>query len=323
MKKFTFNKQTLSYVQTKTPFHKKLIRFSLRVIPGIIIGSLLFYFIYDKILFPSEQELVEIQNNKILKYKELNNKLNKISMNIIPIIENDNELYRPMLKAHTLPSGMRSGNFGGVDHYKQLRGYENSEVMIRTELRLDVIISQLLIQSQSFDEITDVITEVKKRQACYPDLRPVRLQDVDAVCTFGMRMQPFLKIYRMHKGVDLCAPADTKIYAAADGVVVLVKFHYSLGNYIRIKHDYGYLTVYGHLNKAKVKVGQKVKKGDLIALMGTTGLSEVNHLHYEIYKNGKEVNPALYYYDDLCEIELEQLDRNPKEAEGFMIRRRN
>ena len=320
MKKYTFSNQSLTYVRSKIPFHKKLLKFSLRIIPGIIIGGLLFFFIYDKIIFPSEQELIEIQNVKIAKYEALNNEINKIVWNIVPIIENDNELYRPMLKAHALPSGMRSGNFGGVDKYKALRHYENSEIMIRTGLRLDILISQLLIQSQSFDEIEGDITEIKKRQACYPDLRPVKMSDVDAVCTFGMRMQPFLKIYRMHKGVDLCSPANTKIYAAADGVVTTVKFHYSLGNYIKIKHGYGYRTVYGHLNKTKVKVGQKVKKGDLIALMGTTGLSQVNHLHYEIYKNGREVNPALYYYDDLCEKELEQLNRNPKEAEGFSLK---
>ena len=320
MKKYTFNKKKLSFDVTKTPFHKKLITFSLRVIPGIIIGSLIFFLVFNKIVFPSEQELIDKRTKKIAKYEILNKKINYLSSQIAEVSKHDKDLYRPFMKTKKLPGEIRAASFGGVDRYRYIRGYENSEVMIETTQNLDIIISHLLIESQSLDELVDLIIDKRERQAHFPNFRPVKVNEIQSVCTFGMRMQPFLKIYRMHKGVDLCAPANTKIYAAADGVVITKKFHYSLGNYIRINHGNGYITVYGHLNESLVKIGEKVKKGDLVALMGTTGLSQVNHLHYEIYKYGQEVNPMLYFYDDLTQIEYESLINDAGEAVGFPMR---
>ena len=320
MKKYTFNKNNLSFEVTKTPFYKQLITFSLRVIPGIILGCLIFFLVFNKIVFPSEQELIEKRTIKMEKYEKLNKKINIISKQIVTISKNDKDLYRPFLQTKELPGEIRAANFGGVDRYRYIRGYENSEIMINSTQNLDIVISHLLIESQSLDELVDIIIEKRERQAHFPNFRPVKKDCINAICTFGMRMQPFLKIYRMHKGVDLCAPENTEIYAAADGVVITKKFHFSLGHYLRINHGNGYITVYGHLNKPLVKVGQKVKKGDLIALMGTTGLSEVNHLHYEIYKNGHEVNPMLYFYDDLTQIEYESLINDAGEAVGFIMR---
>lgn len=320
MKKYIYNPQTLNYEPVKTTLAEHLKAIAIHVLPGAVIGGLIFFSIFKFFVFPDEARLLEIQQEKTSRYEVLQTKLDNFTKNIAEFVANDNELYRPMLEMENLSDQVMQAGMGGIDKYTRLKGYENSNLMIKTGLQLDFIVSRLLIQSQSFEKIENEIAEQKKRRDCYPDLRPVRVEEIRSVCTFGMRMQPIMKIYRMHKGVDLVAPKNTDIFAAADGKVIAVKYHFSLGHYIKISHGYGHVTVYGHLEKTLVKYGQKVKKGEKIALMGTTGLSNVDHLHYEIYKNGKEVNPFKYFYNDLTDVEYESLMRNNSEAEGLILR---
>ncbi len=320
MKKYIYNPETLGYDESKTSAKELFLTISLSILPGIVIGGVLFFFIFQYFVFPDEAKLLSIQQQKIEKYKVLNNKIDFINKNIASFVDNDDDLYRPILGLSSVAEDIRMAGVGGVDKYKKLKGYDNSNLMIRTSLHLDFIASQLLIQSQSFNELTNFIKEQKKRQASTPSIRPVKLETITAIGTFGMRVQPMLKIYRMHKGIDFCSPKNTEIFASADGTVVANKFNKGLGSYIKIRHGYGYVTVYGHLEKSLVRVGQKVKKGEKIALMGTTGISEVDHLHYEVYKNGKEVNPFLYYYNELTDREYKSLISNNTESEAFFLK---
>ncbi len=320
MKKYKFNPETLGYEGHKISFKERFFIASIRIFPGIIIGGVLSFFIFQYFVFPDEARLLVIQKNKIEKYKTLNNKIDLITKNIAHFVDNDDDLYRPILGLSFVAENIRNGGVGGVEKYKNLKGYENSNLMIKTSLHLDFIISRLLIQSQSYNEITNFIEEQKKQQACTPSIRPVKLETITAIGTFGMRMHPILGIYRMHKGVDLCSPKNTKVFASADGTVVANRFNKGLGNYIKINHGYGYVTVYGHLEKSQVRIGQYIKKGEKIGLMGTTGISNVDHLHYEVYKNGREVNPFKYYYNELTDREYQSLISNNAKAEGFMMK---
>jgi len=320
MKKFIYNPKTLGYDEYKTSSKELIVNILLNILPGFVIGGIMFFFIFQYFVFPDEARLLSIQQQKIQKYKTLNKKIDIINTNIAYLVNNDDELFRPMLELSPVAQSIRIAGVGGVDKYKRLKGYENSNLMIRTSLHLDFIASQLLIQSQSFNELTEFIEEQKKRKACTPSIRPVKLETITAIGTFGMRVQPMLKIYRMHKGVDLCSPKNTEIFASADGTVVANRFNKGLGNYIKINHGYGYVTVYGHLEKSLVRIGQQVKKGEKIALMGTTGISETDHLHYEVYKNGKEVNPFLYYYNELTDREYQSLISNNTESEAFFLK---
>ncbi len=320
MKKYKFNPKTLNYEQVKIPLKYRLYLLTIRIVPGIIIGTLLFFSVFKYFVFPDETRLLEIQQRKIEKYFKLNTQLNFATEDVAEFLNNDNELYRPMIGMEILPQNIREAGVGGVERYKYLRGYENTNVMIRSSSHLDFIISQLLIQSQSYSVVVEEIEEQKRRKVCLPSIRPVKLEKITAIGTFGMRVHPILRIYRMHKGVDLCAPKNTEIYASADGKVIENTYHHSLGNFIKIKHGYGYITVYGHLEKSFVKYGQRVKKGEKIALMGSTGISNVDHLHYEVYKNYRAVNPFNYYYDELTDREYKSLISNNTEAEGFHVR---
>ncbi|WP_397444665.1 M23 family metallopeptidase [Polaribacter sp. R77954] len=106
------------------------------------------------------------------------------------------------------------------------------------------------------------------------------------------RKHPILKKVRKHEGIDLAAPKGTKVYASANGKVTISKFSKSAGNFIILNHNNGYTTTFMHLNKRYVKLGDKIKRGELIGEVGSTGYSSGNHLHYEIRKNGDAFNPA-------------------------------
>ena len=125
---------------------------------------------------------------------------------------------------------------------------------------------------------------------------------------FGMRTDPFTKARKKHWGMDFTAPRGTPVYASGDGVVERADSNSSgYGKHIRINHGYGYLSLYAHLYKYNVKKNQKVKRGDLIGFVGSTGRSEAPHLHYEIFKDGTRINPINFYYGSLTAEEFSKL----------------
>jgi murein DD-endopeptidase MepM/ murein hydrolase activator NlpD len=248
--------------------------------------------------------------NKEIKfqYRILNNKILALTQDLSQMQHHDNNLYRPFFEADPIPLSVRTAGYGGTKDYQEFNHFESRNIIVPTYRKLDIISKQLYVQSKSYDEVTKLIRNKNLMLSSIPAIQPVKKKDLTAFGPFGMRMHPILKIYRLHAGVDLCAPMNTPIYAAGDGSVVEAKYgRGGIGNYVVINHSYGFETLYGHLNKMFVKVGQKVKRGDLIALMGSTGISNVSHLHYEVHKNGQPVNPVNYYFDDLSDEDYERM----------------
>ena len=122
-----------------------------------------------------------------------------------------------------------------------------------------------------------------------------------------MRYHPILKVVRPHEGIDLSAHLGTPIYATADGKVLQAGYRAGgFGKKVLLDHGFGYRTLYGHCNEVLVKPGQEVSRGEVIARVGSTGLSKAPHLHYEVHVNGRPVDPINYYANDLS---LEEYDR--------------
>jgi len=318
--KYEFDPEKLDYVIINQSFFRRIYNAFLKILPGFIVSFFFLFILLNTVNSPLERELKSKSDSLIFNINLLNKKVTNINSDIEQLADKDNKLYRPFFEMDSIPLSIRKAGFGGVDKYKKLRYTSNSDLLISLTKNIDIVSKQLYIQSISFDEIIENIEEKDKMLACIPSMRPVELSEIVAVCSFGMRMHPLLGIYRMHKGVDLCADENTEIYASGDGVVTRRTFHESLGNYLIINHGYGYETVYGHLNKQLVSVGDSVKKGDLIALMGTTGISTVVHLHYEVHKNGKAVNPMKFYYWDLTDVEYNNLVSNNTEATSFFMK---
>jgi len=123
---------------------------------------------------------------------------------------------------------------------------------------------------------------------------------------YGMRIDPHYKTPAFHAGMDFTAPTGTPIYATGDGTVIRAdRASRGYGNHVRIDHGFGYTTLYAHMSKTNVKVGSEVKRGEIIGYVGNTGKSVGPHLHYEVRKNDKPVNPINFYFSDLTPEEYD------------------
>lgn len=252
----------------------------------------------------------EIENFK-LRYEFLNRKVSEMEQVLSDIESRDNNLYRMYFNTSAIPTEQRKAGFGGVDRYATLEGYHNSDLVINTSKRVDVLSKQLAIQSKSLDEIIALAKEKNKLLEAIPAIQPIQNERLTAVASgFGYRSDPFTKVRKFHAGMDFSAKTGTPVYATGDGVVKRADNRASgYGNHIVISHGFGYETLYAHLSKYQVKAGQRVKRGDVIGLVGSTGRSEAPHLHYEVKQRGKAVNPLNFYYGNISAAEFEVISQ--------------
>ena len=232
------------------------------------------------------------------------------------IADRDNTIYRLYFEADPISDDIRKAGFGGVNRYDKFDGFENSELIKQTHERVDKIAKQIKVQSESLDEIVSLAKEKEKLLASIPAIQPVRNEDLRRMASgYGMRSDPFTKARKMHKGMDFSAPRGTPIFATGDGKVIRADSRSSgFGKHIRIEHGFGYVTLYAHLHKYNVRKGQKVKRGDIIGFVGSTGRSQAPHLHYEVRKDKKAINPINFYYGNLSPEEFAKLLEKSKEA---------
>ena len=171
--------------------------------------------------------------------------------------------------------------------------------------QIEVLSKQMVVQSKSLDEIVSLAKEKEKMLASIPAIQPVKNEDLKRMASgFGMRLHPILKSWRMHNGMDFTSPKGTPIFASGNGKIKKAHRSATFGKVVYIDHGYGYETIYAHMSKIVAKRGQKVKRGDIIGYVGNTGRSAAPHLHYEVHKNGRPVNPIYYYYGDLSPEEF-------------------
>ena len=240
-----------------------------------------------------------------LNYALLNKKMDQLNAVVDAIEDRDNNLYRVYFNKSAIPDSIRKEGFLGKNRYKILEGYDNSHLVINTTKRIDVLSKELAIQSKSLDDILKLADAKSDLLAAIPAIQPVRNENLKQMASgFGYRTDPFTKARKMHEGMDFTAKTGTPIYATGDGVVARADNTASgYGNHIVIRHGFGYETLYAHLSKYKARAGQRVKRGDVIGYVGSTGRSEGPHLHYEVHKDGKVVNPLNFYYGNISAVE--------------------
>jgi murein DD-endopeptidase MepM/ murein hydrolase activator NlpD len=246
----------------------------------------------------------EIETMK-LRYAILNKKIEEVEEVLADVEDRDNNIYRAYFNTAPIPAEQRKAGFGGVNRYKELEGFDNSELVKNTSKRVDIISKELAIQSKSLDEILKLAKEKNKLLAAIPAIQPVKNEQLKRIASgFGYRSDPFTKVRKMHEGMDFTAKTGTPIFATGDGIVARADNTASgYGNHIVLSHGFGYETLYGHLSKYKCRAGQRVKRGDVIGYVGSTGRSEAPHLHYEVHKDGKVVNPINFYYGNISAAE--------------------
>ncbi|QNJ96995.1 M23 family metallopeptidase [Constantimarinum furrinae] len=309
--KYYYDSETLSYRKIEKKKGRKLGIFLLSLM-GMLLSGFLLLVVYLNLPYvetPKEKALKRELSNMELQFELLNKKMSLAESVLNEIADRDNNLYRVYFEANPIPESQRKAGFGGVNRYKDLEGFDNSKLIVASSRRLDILTKQIVVQSRSLDEIARLAEEKEQLLSAIPAIQPVKNEDLTRMASgFGYRTDPFTKATKFHFGMDFTAPRGTPIYASGDGVVTRADNTASgYGNHIRIDHGYGYESLYAHLYKYNVRRGQKVKRGDLIGFVGSTGRSEAPHLHYEIFKDGERINPINFYYGNLSPQEFAEM----------------
>lgn len=307
--KYYYDSESLSYRKIERKKRKTFAYISLFIFASFLFSFLIIFIANLYIESPKEKALKRELQNAQLQFELLNKKVDEAETVLANVADRDNNIYRVYFEANPIPDEQRKAGFGGINRYKNLEGFDNSKLIIESNKRIDILQKQIVVQSKSLDEITVLAEEKEKLLAAIPAIQPVNNEDLRRMASgYGMRSDPFTKIRKMHWGMDFSAPRGTPVYASGDGVVKRADAGSSgYGKHIRIDHGFGYVSLYAHLYKYNIKRNQKVKRGDLIGFVGSTGRSQAPHLHYEIFKDGKRINPINFYYGSLTAEEFSKL----------------
>ncbi len=305
--KYYYDSENLAYRKIITKKRKKFGFALLFLVASALFGFLAFVVLLNTPYFETPKNRLqsrEIENLK-LNYAILNKKMDQLEDGLSAVEDRDNNVYRVYFNAEPIPDEERKAGYADVNRYKQLEGFDNSQLVLNTTKRVDGLNKELAIQSQSLDYILKLAKAKNNLLAAIPAIQPVRNENLKRMASgFGYRTDPFTKARKMHEGMDFTANTGTPIYATGDGVIAQADDRASgFGNHIVIRHGFGYETLYAHLSKYKCKVGQHIKRGDIIGYVGSTGRSEGPHCHYEVHKNGKVVNPLNFYYGNISAVE--------------------
>ncbi|NQU86021.1 MAG: M23 family metallopeptidase [Mariniphaga sp.] len=300
-KYYKFDVKTLKY-KSDNPSLKKRLHSFLKFFSIILAISTLFVTVF--IYFYGSPGLKHLQNKNaelISKYEALEETFSRIDSSLKEISIKDDNLYRIILDVQAISPSVREGGFGGSDKYRQLENMENSELVISAAKELDILLKKSSIQLNSYNEVLLEAQVKEKMHNALPAISPLPENKIGYISDyFGYRMHPIHKKRLYHWGVDLTADIGTKIYAPGDGIVEQLNYASSgYGKMLLIDHGFGFKTLYGHLSKYNVKKEDSIKRGDVIAFVGNAGTSSGSHLHYEIIKDGKKLNPLNYFTTEM------------------------
>ncbi len=307
--KYRFNPESLNYVQVQISSTKKILRIvgiATFILGGAVVFSLLVNMFVDTPRIKGyKRQISELKAN----YKMIENELVTVDKLLTDLQQRDDNIYRTIFETEPVHSSIREAGFGGSKQYRNLEDIPNAEIVIGVKQRLDQVKKKMYVQSVSYDEIIDMARDKEKMLASIPAIQPISNKDLTRTASgWGYRIHPIYKIRKFHYGIDFTAPTGTEIYSTGDGVIEVVESsRRGYGNKIIVNHGFGYRTLYAHLSGFDVKVGQKVKRGDVIGFVGSTGLSTAPHLHYEVSINNKKVNPINYFFNDLTPQEYEKM----------------
>lgn len=317
--RYHFNPKSLKIEKVQVTLRQKLTRLLSVIASGLVFSAVVLIIAYNFLESPKERILEREISQYELQFKILNDRLNQVQAVVSDLQDRDDNIYRVIFEAEPIPSSIRKAGIGGGNRYKKLEGFKNSDIVKNTTQQLDLITSQLYVQSKSFDEVFELAKRKEELMAAIPAIQPISNKDLRRIGSyFGYRTDPFYKVTKFHEGIDFTSNIGKEVYATGTGVVASVeRARGGYGNCIIINHGFGYKTVYAHLSKMNVKRGQKVSRGQIIGHVGNTGKSTAPHLHYEVHKNSKPVDPINYFFNDITPEEYElmiELSQRPSQT---------
>lgn len=306
--KYFYNTHNLRYEKLVTPLRVKLLRF-LGIISALIVSSAIVIYLYDR-FFPKPTDLEANRRYELMRdnYKNLNSKLRSVEEKVVTLERRDNEVYRSIFEQNPVPDSARAKLIEKQKELDKVNVMNDDALGKEIAAQLNNMDARIVYQFGSYNAIEKLIKNQGAKLASIPAIQPVSNKDLDRIASgFGMRIDPVYGTPKLHKGLDFTAQQGTPIYATGDGTVILAGFaEGGYGNHVIINHGYGYETLYGHMVRIKARAGQKVKRGEVIGWVGSTGKSTGPHCHYEVHVDGNAVDPVYFFYNDL---NAEQYDR--------------
>lgn len=309
--KYYYDTETCKYERVKTKTQDVVLNF-MGLVALILLCSFGLMVLYTN-YFESPKELM--LKNEVAElefyYKNLETEVDHLKDVVGALEHRDDDIYRVVLGAEPYDVSIRNAGIGGTDRYASIKnkGLDHEETIINLNKEVDQLRRKMYIQTTSYDEIVKLADDKEKMFAAIPAIQPISNKQLIRLASgFGFRTHPVYKVKKFHSGIDFSAPIGTPIYATADGKVSKAKSRFSgYGKLVEINHGFGYKTRYAHMHDFEVREGQNVKRGQIIGYVGNTGLSTAPHLHYEIIKNGKKINPVNYFFNDLDPDEYEKV----------------
>jgi len=307
--KYFYNTNTLRYEKQLVPFRVTLLRIfafiSTAIVTGLIIVAIAFRFLdspKEKVL-KIQLERTEDQNRRYAdKVVEIDERLKQLE-------KRDNDVYRSIFEASPIPDSARAKQIENKKELQKVAKMDNQELTDGLYKTLNIIYNRVMHQEKSYEEIEHMVLNKEKLLASTPAIQPVSNKDLNRLSSgFSYRIDPIYKTVKFHAGLDFSAPQGTPIYATADGVVrVAGNLGNGYGKHVIINHGYQYSTLYGHMYRIKVRVGQSIKRGEVIGYVGNTGKSTGPHVHYEVMKGGRHLDPIYFFYNDLTPEQYQQI----------------
>ena len=307
-KKYKINPETLAMEQVEHGFRYWVRQTGIYILAGIVIGILFLYLFLTFFPSPREKQLLREKTSLESQLEVLNNQVDQMQVVMTDLQQRDDNLYRVLFGAEPIPLSVRQGAQRKIDYYEQLAQMTNSELAADLALKVDLLEKEIYVQAKSYDEVAQMAKEQEIRMENIPAIQPVMNKDLKRVASgYGMRIDPVYHVRKFHQGMDFTAPTGTEVFATGNAKVEFAGWKQGYGNTVILDHGYGYKTLYAHLYKILVRKGQKVRRSDIIALVGNTGKSTGPHLHYEVRLNNKPVDPRNYYFYDLSPEEYDQM----------------
>lgn len=306
---YKYNPDTLEYEEVKLTLWDRTKKLSYYLIASVVFSFLILSIAFYNIRNYIQKEAAKENQSLRQEISSFNKDLSLILEVLGDIQLRDDNIYRAIFETDPYPDYKRQlGTGGNSMKYKKYENMEYGDLVIEISKKIELIEKKLASQSKSFDEVFDLTKEKQKMIKSIPSIQPVSNRDLTRIASgFGLRMHPIYKIIKMHKGMDFTAPIGTEIYATGDGIVEKVGWVGGYGRTIMINHGFGYKTRYAHCSKYNCRKGQKVKRGDLIGFVGNTGQSSGPHLHYEVFKNKRQINPVNFFFNDLSPEEYDKV----------------
>ncbi len=316
--KYFYNPNKLDFEKVRTSFTTVIWRVFGFLSASLVSGAIMVLALYSFIDSPKEKILVR----ENIQYKEqlrrLQMRVGELSSVLGELQDRDAQIYRSIFEAE--PINFKPKFNPNDKKYKLAEGFNDAEVINDLSMKVENISILLAIQTKSFDELKKLADNKSDFLASIPAIQPIANKDLKRIASgFGYRIHPIYKTTKLHSGIDFTAPTRTPVYATGNGSISFAKYEgRGYGNHIIINHGFGYKSLYGHLSRIEVFERQKIKRGELIGYVGNTGTSTAPHLHYEVIKGERKVNPINYFFNDISESDYEAIrDLSARPTQSF------